>query len=210
MSPEKCSYIFYSGNPSKNNRLSLKLFGKQIPYTDSPVFLGIKFDQSLCFNSQVEFIRSRCHDRVNLIKILSHRSWKLNKKTLIGVNFNALIGSIMDYSFFILSRVSQTNIQKLQVIQNTCFKSIYQLPYDTPSIQLSGLLEDQKVDRVESRLRILLKKYIKKSLICINTLITSLIQDYIDVFVESSRSSELKTIPCKVSNELFQWTTVFL
>ncbi|RNA33340.1 hypothetical protein BpHYR1_008785 [Brachionus plicatilis] len=64
MSPEKCSYIFYSGNPLKNNKLSLKLFGKQIPYTDSPVFLGIKFGQSLCFNSQVEFIRSRCHDRI--------------------------------------------------------------------------------------------------------------------------------------------------
>ncbi|RMZ94844.1 hypothetical protein BpHYR1_027467 [Brachionus plicatilis] len=52
MSPEKCSYIFYSGNPSKNNKLSLKLFGKQTPYTDSPVFLRIKFDQSLCFKSQ--------------------------------------------------------------------------------------------------------------------------------------------------------------
>ncbi|RNA18102.1 hypothetical protein BpHYR1_004727 [Brachionus plicatilis] len=37
-------------------------------------------------------------------------------------------------------------------------KSIYHLPYDTPSIQLSGLLEDQKVDRIESRLRILLEK----------------------------------------------------
>ncbi|RNA17565.1 hypothetical protein BpHYR1_003402 [Brachionus plicatilis] len=68
MSPEKCSYILYSGNPSKNIKLSLKLFGKQIPYTVSPVFLGIKFDQSLCFNSQVEFIRSRCHDRIVEVK----------------------------------------------------------------------------------------------------------------------------------------------
>ncbi|RNA25768.1 hypothetical protein BpHYR1_038865 [Brachionus plicatilis] len=30
---------------------------------------------------------------------------------------------------------------------------------------------------------------------------------FADVFVESSRSSELKTLLCKVSNELFQWTT---
>ncbi|RNA31496.1 hypothetical protein BpHYR1_011657 [Brachionus plicatilis] len=36
------------------------------------------------------------------------------------------------------------------------------------------------------------------------------LQDYIDVFVESSRSSELKTLLCKVSNEFFQWTAVFL
>ncbi|RNA05146.1 hypothetical protein BpHYR1_049985 [Brachionus plicatilis] len=68
MSPEKCCYILYSGNPSKNIKLSLKLFGKQIPYTDTSVFLGIKFDQSLCFNSQVEFIRSRCHDRIVEVK----------------------------------------------------------------------------------------------------------------------------------------------
>ncbi|RNA18269.1 hypothetical protein BpHYR1_000556 [Brachionus plicatilis] len=45
----------------------------------------IKFDESLCFNSQVEFIRSRCQDRLNIIKILSHKSWKLNDKTLAGI-----------------------------------------------------------------------------------------------------------------------------
>ncbi|RNA13619.1 hypothetical protein BpHYR1_051182 [Brachionus plicatilis] len=42
-----------------------------------------------------------------------------------------------------------------------CLTSIFLLPCDTPSIQLSGILEDQKVDRIESRLRIRLKKYIK-------------------------------------------------
>ncbi|RNA15652.1 hypothetical protein BpHYR1_042430 [Brachionus plicatilis] len=46
--------------------------------------ISIKFDESLCFNSQVEFIRSRIQDRLNIIKILSHKSWKLNGKTLVG------------------------------------------------------------------------------------------------------------------------------
>ena len=52
MAPDKCSYLIFSGNPSKSQDLSLVLFGKPIPKCTSPVFLGIKFDEHLCFNSQ--------------------------------------------------------------------------------------------------------------------------------------------------------------
>ncbi|RNA38318.1 hypothetical protein BpHYR1_041586 [Brachionus plicatilis] len=129
MSPEKLSYIFYS---RKINKLSLILFGKQIPYTDPPVFLGIKFDQSLCFNSLIEFIRSRYHDRIVEINGVTITLKIYHRNTTVFC-------------------VSQTKIQKLL--------SIYHLPYDTPSFQLSGLLEVQKVERIESRLRILLENF---------------------------------------------------
>ena len=150
MAPEKCSYIIFSGNPSKNQTINLNLFKKKIPYTEDPTFLGIKFDESLCFNKQIEFIRSRCRDRIDIIKILSHKSWKLSKKTLTSI-YNALVGSIIDYSFFVFNVVSKTNFYKLQVIQNKCFKSIYHLPFDTPSYLFFNFLNELKVDTVEAR-----------------------------------------------------------
>lgn len=57
MAPDKFSYLILSGYSSKNQELVLNFLGKGIPYCDSPIFLGIKFDESLCFNSQVECIR---------------------------------------------------------------------------------------------------------------------------------------------------------
>ena len=209
MAPEKCSYIIFSGNPSKNQKLSLNLLKKNIPYTDNPIFLGIKFDESLCFNSHIEFIRSRCQDRINIIKILSHRSWKLSIKTLTGI-YNALVGSIIDYSFFILNLVSNTNMHKLQVLQNITFKSIHHLPYDTPSNIFFKILAEIKVDTIEARYSELFIRYIKKSLTFRNDLIIDLVRDFVDVFVESSRADQLesssyKTPLCLVSSELSQW-----
>jgi hypothetical protein len=191
MSPEKCSYIIFSGNSASNKDLELNLIGEQIPYDKSPVFLGIKFDEHLCFNSQVDFIKSRCQDRVNIIKILSHKSWKLSKKTLLSI-YNALVGSILDYSFFIPNRVSDTNMHKLQVIQNTCIKCIFRLPYETPSDLLLSFLDDRKIATVDTRLRYLFTKYIKSSILQNNELITGLVNDYVSAFVESSRV-ELKS-----------------
>ena len=147
MAPDKCCYLIFSGNPSKNMNLELNFFGKKIPHSDSPIFLGIKFDENLCFNSQVEFIRSRCEDRLNIIKILSHKSWKLSHKTLVRI-YNALIGSIIDYSFFTLSLMAPTNLQKLQVLQNISIKSIYRLPYDTPSDLFLRFLNELKISTI--------------------------------------------------------------
>ena len=54
MAPEKCCFIIFSGNPLKNQTLNLNLFKKKIPYTEEPTFLGIKFNESLCFNKQID------------------------------------------------------------------------------------------------------------------------------------------------------------
>ncbi|RNA22607.1 hypothetical protein BpHYR1_021022, partial [Brachionus plicatilis] len=53
MAPDKCCYLIFSGNPSNNMNLQLNFYGQNIPHSDSPIFLGIKLDQNLCFNSQV-------------------------------------------------------------------------------------------------------------------------------------------------------------
>ena len=173
------------------------------------IFLGTNFDEHLCFNSQIEFIRSRCQDRVNVIKIISHKSWKLLNKTLLGV-YNALIGSIIDYSFFTISSASKTNVHKLQVIQNICIKSIYNLPYDTPSEIFFNFLDELGIDTIETRLKRLLTRYVKNSIQYKNQLMLDLIKDYVEVFIESSRELESKSPLSLFSDELPQWMIQFL
>jgi len=62
--------------------------------------------------------------RVNKIKILSHRRWKLSKETLTPL-YRSLIGSIIEYSFLTVSEISISTLNFLQAIQNQAIRLIY-------------------------------------------------------------------------------------
>ena len=95
MNASKCSYTIFSGS----GKGSLSLDEEQIPYSRAPVFLGITFDEYLCFNTHYSNLRARAIKRLKIIKIFSHSSWHLDHLTLKRI-YRALIGSIFDYSFF--------------------------------------------------------------------------------------------------------------
>ena len=113
MNAKKCCYTIYSAGKGDNLEHDLRLNGELIPYNPNPVFLGITFDERLTFNTHFESLRSKALKRLNIIKIFSHRSWHINKKTLINI-YRALIGSIFDYSFFSISCVSKTNLELVE------------------------------------------------------------------------------------------------
>ena len=73
-----------------------------------------------------------CKSRNYILKILSHKKWKPNYKTL-GNIYKTLIGSIIDYSFILADTISDHEMARLQVIQNNAVRTIFKLPYDTPS-----------------------------------------------------------------------------
>jgi len=59
-----------------------RLNSESIPYNPNPVFLGITFDERLCFNKHFENLGARALSRLNILKIFSHKSLHSNKKTL--------------------------------------------------------------------------------------------------------------------------------
>ena len=107
MAPEKCNYtVFAKGNSSKN-KFGFRLFGKLIPHERYPLSLGVTFDECLNFKKHVDNLRAKCIKRLNLLKILAHRSWQLNRATLISI-YKSLIGSVLDYSSFMLPALSSS------------------------------------------------------------------------------------------------------
>ena len=101
MNASKCCYTIFSGNGRGNISLDLRLWGELIPYNANPVFLGVNFDEYLCFNTHFQNLIIRALKRINIIKIFSHHSWHLDKPTLKNI-YPALIGSLFDYSFLLL------------------------------------------------------------------------------------------------------------
>ena len=86
MSPPKCSYTVFSNGPYRDKGdFELRLAGERIPHNPNPKLLGITLDESLCFKKNAEKIKEKCMNRLNIIKILSHKRWKLSKDTLTSL-----------------------------------------------------------------------------------------------------------------------------
>ncbi|RNA16234.1 RNA-directed DNA polymerase from mobile element jockey-like [Brachionus plicatilis] len=112
----------------------------------------------------IEEIKARCNSRLNLIKILSNKKWGLDLNTL-GNLYKSLIGSILDYSFPCLNSLSETNIKRLEVIQNSAVRSILKLRYDIPSNILHNEANNKlKLLTVSNRLFQLSERYVRAGL----------------------------------------------
>ena len=121
MNAKKCCFTIYSQGGGNGLDFDLRLNEESIPYNPNPVFLGITFDEYLCFNSHFENLRIRALKRLNIIKIFSYKSWHINRKTLTNI-YRALIGSIFDYSFFTVACVAPTNLGLIQRIHNRAIR----------------------------------------------------------------------------------------
>ena len=100
----KCCYTVFSGKGHEVKTIKPKLFSKELKKDDNPKLLGIVFDKTLSFGAQVKAIKEKVSNRINIIKILSHRSWFIDKKTLTNL-YLSLVRSVIDYSFVVLSKI---------------------------------------------------------------------------------------------------------
>ena len=174
MNAKKCCYTIFSGAGRKGLELDIQINGIPIPYNPHPVFLGITFDERLCFNQHFNNLRSRSLKKLNIIKIFSHKSWHLNKTTLNNI-YRSLIGSLFDYSFFSIACVSEASLSLIQRVQNRAIRCIYKLKWDSPTKDLfpiSGILS------IKERYLQLGARYLVKSLKQKNPLLTRLIKEY--------------------------------
>ena len=108
--------------------------------------------------------------------------------------YQSIVGSIFDYSFFTITSVSNTNLNSIQRIQNRAIRSIYSLPWDSPTVELANI---SSLPNVEDRLLQLGCKYICKNWV-LNPFITILIVEYVSSRSSIQRSSQLATPLCKI------------
>jgi hypothetical protein len=170
MLAEKCSYTVFS-----NKKLTdIKLFCKSITLDEAPKFLGTYFDKRMTFSRQIAEIKNNCMQRLNIIKIISHRSWKLNEKALIDT-YSCLVRSIVGYSFIFSKVMSPSHLQKLQRVQNRAVKYIFKPWLGTNLIELAT---EKNILKIESRLENLFPTFVMKGLIHSNPLLGLLIDEY--------------------------------
>jgi hypothetical protein len=199
MAPHKCNYlVFTNSNLNVSGELKLKLNGIGLKYDNNPTFLGIRFDNHLTFKNQIDYLKKTCLQRLNIMKILSHKSWLLNEKTLIQI-YNVLIRSIIDYSAILSPIISKTNLNILQIIQNNALRIIFKKPIMTRTT-IDWLHEKAELIRIETRMINLRKRYIFKAVENNNPMILELIYEYLNF--KGGRNLSMITMLCDMYDDL--------
>ena len=191
MNASKCCYAIFSSSGNRSNiKFLCKLKDGLIPYNPNPLFLGITFDEYLNFKSHTDGLRQRAMKRLNIIKIFSHKSWKLSHVTLKCI-YSALIGSIFTYSFFSVARIASSNLERLQRVQNRALRCIYRLDWCSSVAMIHDL---SNFPLVRDRLIDLGKRHLAKAVIN-NPYVCLLLSEYLDS-KSSIRRKEVNTPLC--------------
>ena len=192
MAPEKCSYSIFSknfkaGDSGKkgydNENLQIRLYNQQIILNNN------WFDKYLTFKNQISYIKTTCYNKLNILKVLVHKSWSIEVKTLLLL-YRSLIGSIIDYSLFIFPILSNTNKRKIQHIQDSSLRLIFNKKYDYSS----QLLHDEaEFETLEVRSIRMLKLYFSKGEINFNPLCSELIEGF-EIFNHTFKNENIITL----------------
>ena len=147
---------------------------------------------------QIENIRTKCFGRLNILRIFSHRAWKLSKTTLLNI-YKMLIASVIEYSAFITPCISSAKLKLLQVIQNKAVRIIFRQSYDCPTAVLTAL---SGLELVKVRCNTLMCSYLKNAILTHNPLINTLISEYDNQISFFKKYSSHPTLLCQLRSQL--------
>ena len=193
MNVSKTCYTVFTRSPKAKKNYDFRMNGLPIHHDPQPKFLGIIMDERANFDAQVEHIRSKCSTRLNVIRIIAHKSWKLSTRALTNT-YKALIGSVLDYSALIAPCLSEVHMKSLQAIQNKALRVIHKRPFDSHSDELCQL---SGCPLVSSRLSQLAHIHVAAAQ-HFNPLISSLIRDYRSQISSIRRNKAPPTILCNI------------
>ncbi len=144
LNESKCVYTLFT--KKSDERLDLKINDYPIEYFTNPKSLGIYFDPKLKFNFHFQEIKNKIITKINLLRILSNKSNRINVNHLLTI-YKSLILSKLQYSMMPFL-VSTNKVKKeLQSLQNKCLKIILNVPIQTSSKVIHQTLKCEKLDK---------------------------------------------------------------
>ena len=152
LNPSKTEFLLIG---TKQQRLkfsdltNLSLSNDIIPVSSSARNLGFIFDSDMSFSEQINSVSKSCHFHIRDIRRIRHLL-PLSAATALA---NSLVSSKLDYCNSLYSGISQSNLNKLQRIQNSLARVItntskYQ--HITPTLKKTTLASNQTKNRLQT------------------------------------------------------------
>ena len=150
LNPTKSTATLFTTDPAEYTaQLNLKINNTNIPTVKHPKVLGLTFDPKLNFAKHIEITKDKASKTINLLKSLSATSWGKQKETLL-TTYKTLTRPVIEYANTVWSPIaSDTNIGKLQIVQNNALRTVTGCTRDTNQQHLH---EETKVLPIEKHL----------------------------------------------------------
>lgn len=101
----------------------LKLEGDIIPVVNQYKFLGVIFDKKLNFIPHINYLRRKCNNTLQLLRVVAHTKWGADQQTLHKI-YKYLIRSQLDYACFIYRAARKSYLKKLDPIHHGSIRLI--------------------------------------------------------------------------------------
>ncbi|KAI5727669.1 hypothetical protein M8J77_005465 [Diaphorina citri] len=123
-SAAKTCGIIFSRRWKRNTRPPKLIFkGVHVNFEDSIKWLGVWLDRRFTFEQHVKYTKTKGQKALNILKILSHPVWGLNRKLLLRI-YQAYVRPIIDYGCILYDSASDKLLQKLEPVQNAALRCI--------------------------------------------------------------------------------------
>jgi hypothetical protein len=134
VNPEKSSAILFTKRHFRPVG-EVAMFNRVIPWTTVVKYLGVKFDNHLTFIPQIEHAKTRALIVRGQLNSLVCRRSKLSIKNKITI-YRQIVRPAMTYGFVVWGNVSNTQLHKLQVVQNKFLRAAFNAPWFVRNSQL--------------------------------------------------------------------------
>lgn len=131
------------------------LFEEVIPWQSEAKYLGVIMDRKLTWGSHVKAVQLKTKKRMGLLKPLIKRKSSLSIRNGLLL-YKTLLLPIMSYACCAWGTTCNTNIQKLQTVQNVALRQITKSPW---YVRNADIRRQTNIDLIKDRLRELATKF---------------------------------------------------
>ena len=140
----KCMAIGHKTPPN----LDLQIQGQKLTWTTSHQVLGVYIDHRLDMGLQVSYLRERSKTRTNVLRTLTSYPSGADYEVL-RLYYTHAIRSLIDYCAPALITLSDTQYQKIEVIQNNAMRTMLGAPRWT---KIRNMQVETRLDPLHTRI----------------------------------------------------------
>lgn len=118
--------------------LKIQVSQKKIEIVNSTKYLGVTIDKKLNFNKHFETIFDKVNNRMNIMKVLMSPKNGCHPQSALNI-YKAVVQNFIQYAAPTITNTSKSNLQKLQVLINSCLRKVSGCTRSTPINTLTAI-----------------------------------------------------------------------
>ena len=157
----KTTTTLFTPDPAEYSKiLTLTIDNTILPTVKHPKILGLTLDPKLTYSEHIKHTVKKANKTLNVIKALTATNWGKQKETLVNT-YKTLTRPVMEYASTVWSPIAApTNINKLQIVQNSVLRIATGCTLDT---NIHHLHEETKILPITKHLKLHGSQYRQKS-----------------------------------------------